>query len=130
MIPKYKVWDKDGKDWVKQTGNPCIFPFNGVIAMKCNGDSTGHIDTREDLSPYYEMVVCTGILDIALKEEYEGDLVRDSDKEIWLVTLDNPFGVIYQSIKTGERIFAADFFRPHVIIGNIQEHPELLKGGN
>jgi hypothetical protein len=71
----------------------------------------------------------TGVKDISLKVECDGDLVRSDGGEVWKVSMDDPRGLTYVSQKTGEVIIAWDFMRPHVIIGNIWENPELLKEG-
>jgi len=73
MIKEFRVWDVERKRYIENTGNPYIFPFNGITAMKCAGSSCGSIDGTKDYSDYYiiEQYVAT----INKQKIYEGDIV-------------------------------------------------------
>jgi len=123
---KYRVWDKERKEWVRQTGNPYIFPFEGITAMICAGNSTGHI-SLEDFSEYYKIMLFTGFKDEDGKEIYEGDILSgdypdevfwDKNRGQWMLNnYDGPDDTLWEILK----------FNKPKIIGNIYENPDLLK---
>lgn len=127
---KFRAWDKQRKEWVKQTGNPYIFPFEGRVSMKCWGDSTGHISDI-DYSEFYELQQFTGLKDKNGNQIYEGDIVAG-----WNGTIVG--SVFYQApsfvIKKSERTKSWNAFDIHpddnqlyVVVGNIHENGDLLK---
>ncbi|MCK5611534.1 hypothetical protein KAR91_57215, partial [Candidatus Pacearchaeota archaeon] len=93
MTHKFRVWDIERKRYIENTGNPYIFPINGITAMKCAGSSCGSIDTEKDYSEYYIIEFFTGLKD---KHEvdldwWEGDLLRDGEKIMQVIFEDGCF---------------------------------------
>ena len=127
---KFRAWDKERKEWVKQTGNPYIFPFEGRVAMICAGSSTGHI-SDEDYSEYYELLQYTGLKDKNGTEIYEGDVVKlDSWEGVQQIVFIE--GAFCLADKHG--LYVGDIHyinhadkNQATIIGNVRENPELLK---
>jgi uncharacterized phage protein (TIGR01671 family) len=146
---KFRAWNKDRREWVENTGNPYVFPFNGKVAMTCAGSHTGHISDT-DYSEYYELSQYTGLKDKNGKEIYEGDICkRKLDKEnrfrhseewadFWLIEwLDTTCGFTttylgglvdgrLNQIKLRQNSFSQRFNEMDEVIGNIYENPELL----
>lgn len=135
---KFRFWDKDRKNWVAQTGNPCLFPFDGRVAMKCNGDGSGHI-SDDDFSEYYVIQQCTGLKDKNGKLIYEGDIIKTEydgingyDAEcrkthIGIVRYESNAYFAKHSIK---QVFGRMFGISgdiNEVIGNVFENPELLE---
>jgi uncharacterized phage protein (TIGR01671 family) len=116
---KFRAWDKDCKEWVKQTGNPYVFPFEGIVAMTCSGNGCGYI-SKEDYSGYYELSQFTGLHDKNGKEIYEGDIIEWCHKR-----------QVVKATAGGWNPFIADMQTDgswhYEVIGNLYENPELLK---
>ena len=127
---KFRVWDIDRKEWLKNTGNPYIFPFDGRVAMKCAGDSTGHID-KQDYSEEYELEQFTGLRDKKGKEIYEGDIVRFGPYKANTETIQVPIefhegSFVMMREGLGYLINTRVVGEAAEVIGNIHETPELL----
>lgn len=134
---KFRVWDKAIKAFISNTGNPNIFPFNGQIAMTCNGNSTGHISTDDYLQESYVLLQFTGLKDKSGKEIYEGDLlnipfneaIREGVHEVFyykdgFVTS----SILFKNKETANKNSLTWMInRGAEVIGNIQENPELIK---
>ena len=142
---KFRAWDIQGASWVKQTGNPYIFPFNGIVAMKRAGESTGHI-RDEDFSEFYTLEQHNGKKDMDGTKIFAGDVVAVYPDDHW----DGSLGKEARFLVTKEMNFLGmQFSVDHIsgyecithilesddeeiwanakIIGNIHENPELLK---
>lgn len=86
----YRIFDRGRNEWVKNTGNPYIFPFSFVpegkqvdeietaLAMKCAGDGYGHIDTK-DCRYEKEIMYATGISGADGSPLWQKDIVRVQD---------------------------------------------------
>lgn len=68
----------------------------------------------------------TGLHDSDYKEEYFGDIVQDDDG-IRYVIEDGCSAVLFRDIKTGSIYYFWQLSKPHRVIGNIWENPELLR---
>ena len=127
---KFRVWDIERKEWVKQTGNPYVFPFEGRTALICAGNATGVI-SDEDYSDYYILQQFTGLTDKNGKEIYEGGVVKyvmsypDQEDELGdgVVSYDEGCAVV-----RFDKFNCACLVEPQTleVIGNIHENPELL----
>ena len=137
---KFRVWDKQKKRWIENTGNPYVFPFNGKVAMTCWGSKTGYISDT-DYSEYYELSQYTGLKDKNEKEIYEGDIISVVD-----IGTNPSENSRHQIVYCGEDDYPAFDLKPHldcdsnglsylkaggdeemIVIGNVYENPELLK---
>ena len=134
---KFRAKSEEG-EWIvgHYVGKPsmnevCILPFQNV---------NYHIDFINDSECYYciadTLGQFTGLYDKNGKEIYEGDILCwDVDNRLYTVTFEN--GMFYASAKEcNEEILGG--FPLHlltisevgecVIVGNIHDNPELLKG--
>jgi len=93
---KYRIWDIEEKKYIPNTGNPNIFPFNGKIAMTCNGSATGHIKTDDYLQDCYILEWCIGQKDRKGNLIFENHLVinnRSNEDTIYIVEwTENTYG--------------------------------------
>ena len=87
MEIKFRVWDIDRKEWVKNTGNPYVFPFHGKTAMTCAGNRTGHIPD-EDFSEEYTLEQFTGFTTPKGTDVFEGDIIKSSGNAVEVVFTD------------------------------------------
>ncbi|MDK2932375.1 MAG: hypothetical protein PWP27_185 [Clostridiales bacterium] len=140
MKIKFRVWDKKNNRMItpkKFTTIKPVIDFNGNLGvMDTYKNWHWHGIVPED---EYELMLFTGLLDKNDREIYEGDILKDTDNEIYYV--DFIRGCFY--LKTNYKSF------PHLgwtewlpmceidrlvnptefeIIGNIYENPELLGG--
>lgn len=138
MKIKFRVWDKINNRMIfKPKKNATIIPvldFNGnlgVMDTYKNWQWHGIVPENE-----YELMLFTGILDKNEREIYEGDILKDTDNEIYYV--DFIRGCFYLKTryeKNGEWLewlpmSEIDRLADPVdfeIVGNIYENPELLK---
>ena len=142
MKLKFRVWDKRNNRMIMPRKFATIKPvidFNGNLGvMDTHKNWHWHGIVPED---EYELMLFTGILDKNEREIYKGDILKDTDNEIYYV--DFIRGCFY--LKTKYISF------PHLgwtewlpmckidrlanpvdfeIIGNIYDNPELLKEGS
>jgi hypothetical protein len=105
---KFRAWDKIEKQWAKAVG---------IVFLRLDGtifenEFQGFIDP----SDRYEVMQLTGLLDAKGREIYEGDIVRLAGYGDYVVEW--PFIQLFESS------FEKDI---EEILGNIHEHPGLLK---
>jgi len=120
---KFRVWDKTDCKMYEVISMGFLEPVGVYV-------KTGMFEGKpcgKYLHDNYELMQYNGSKDIALKEEYDGDIVRDADGKIWQVSMGDTRGPTYIRLDIGEIVTAWDFLFTHVIIGNIYENPELLK---
>ena len=152
MNIKFRAWDTEGKRYIENTGNPYIFPFNGITAMKCAGSSCGTIDGETDYSEFYVIEYWTGLLDKSGKEIYEGDIVRDEHGRIMEIIWCSDYKCDYDrshfaryelKLLSFNEEFTNNFKTTDLtswynnktgtmnfeIIGNVHTNPELLEKG-
>ncbi len=79
---------------------------------------------------YYKVMQWTGVLDIDGNEIYEGDIVRNEYGEIGIITFQNgAFVSVYIKPYDWDEMQPYDgILNNQLIIGNIYENPEIIKG--
>jgi hypothetical protein len=126
---KFRAWDIDGRCYIPNTGNPNIFPFNGMVGMTCNGSNTGCISTDEWIQDSYVLEQYTGLKDKNGKEIYDGDIITEGDRLMIVEWSERSAG---WSLRSKGWMFN-HFFNEAIdaveseIVGNIHENPELIK---
>ena len=123
-VIKFRVWDKDERRWVKNTGNPYVFPFNGKVSMTCAGNSTGYI-SDEDYSDDYELEQFTGLNDKLFVEIYDGDIFKDWQGKLSIVRWLS-FRWVFEAIGEKDFKYRDGFHNTGEVVGNIHENPEQL----
>lgn len=140
MKIKFRVWDKRNNRMIMPKKFATIIPvldFNGNLGvMDTYKNWHWHGIVPED---EYELILFTGILDKNEREIYEGDILKDTDNEIYYV--DFIRGCFYLKTKYissphlgwTEWLPMCEIDRLAIpvefeIIGNIYEKPELLEG--
>lgn len=123
---KFRVWDKDLKEWYKST-QLVIRPYSGSV-------------TDGGIYPNVELIQYTGLKDKNGREIYEGDVIEFYDfwDEISGGNMEGKTRVgAVEYIGTGFRVtcpgdYEEDLFVLKInddeleIIGNVYENPELL----
>lgn len=127
----FRVWDIERKEYITNTGNPYVFPINGITAIKCAGSNCGSIDTKTDYSEYYILEQCIGYATKTGVKIYEGDRVKCEGHPNGLT------GVIYwNEVACGFSILVdgichyPDRFWTWCLLevtGNIRQNPELME---
>ncbi|PHC36759.1 hypothetical protein COF09_28780 [Bacillus toyonensis] len=122
---KFRAWHKEKKCWISLHNNGYSFnPNNGQIYYEGL-----NITSRIDLMQY------TGLKDKNGKEIYEGDIVRVNK-----LTFENAgplpenlvvkfYSGMFQLFRDDEYLYGLHlmYIEDGEVIGNIYEHPELLK---
>lgn len=131
MIPKFRAWDKLGKEMHKVSA--IDFSSKGARIIRL---AEVHSNGKGDHKRWYstvELMQSTGLKDKNGTEIYEGDIIQHSEKPNPCFSY--PFEVV--QARTGE--WRLDNFRCGTVLafsnqdelevlGNIYENPELLEG--
>ncbi len=132
---KFRVWDKENKRW----GSPNILevwdesgklePFSYI--------KTGKLNPLYQPIENYIIQQFTGLLDINGKEIYEGDIVKDLDKEFGVIEFSNGSFILntqnrilpFWSVMIHNNMVYPRQMNTNTleIFGNIFENPELIE---
>ncbi|MEX5937154.1 YopX family protein [Mammaliicoccus sciuri] len=122
MIPKHRAWDKFEKEMLDVHG----------INYDADGVWTKEVFDEEDNGDFIyfsdiELLQSTRLLDKNGMEIFEGDIVRDSYGDIFVIEwLDGGF-VLTELYIGGYDHYYIDVSTKYEIIGNKYEHPHLLE---
>ena len=119
-IPKFRAWDEDSQK------------MNGNVEIYINKDKTIEVRPKDDKTIIMQS---TGLVDENGKEIFEGDIIRDSDKDIGVVVHDKDYGAYGLEYKSGIILTFEDLeelgsWQGSTVVGNIYENPELLEENN
>jgi uncharacterized phage protein (TIGR01671 family) len=138
MKIKFRVWDKRNNRMIKPKKFATIKPvidFNGNLGvMDTYKNYHWHGIVPED---EYEVMLFTGILDKNDIEIYEGDILKDTDNEIYYVDFIRGCFYLRTNYKSFPHLGWAEWLpmceidrlanpTEFEVIGNIYENPELL----
>lgn len=122
---KFRAWHKEKKCWMHLHNNGYSFnPSNGQIYYE-----------GLNITSRIILVQCTGFLDKKGTEVYEGDILEtiyDGNLFVGVVVYDE--SELNFKVTNGEENYGSDFqYIPYcdevTRIGNIYDHPELLRKG-
>ena len=109
----------------------------GSVCIGVHGqyiDDGYHFNEMYDKTPYIDEDTIgqyTGLCDKNEKEIYEGDIIDDSDLRYEVCWYDEIAAFMAEDIESKKPFLLSDLdLRESVIIGNIYDNPELLKGGD
>ena len=137
MIPKYRAWDKEEKEWlsIRTTG----FDNDGSLwYLQAWDENENDIDPpyfEDDLGVKWELQQSTGLFDLDGNEIYVGDILKMDDEYTQVVFHeDNSTYGVYLEDKEGGGNPISDYSTRislnHIkgtIVGNKYEHPHLLE---
>jgi uncharacterized phage protein (TIGR01671 family) len=138
MKIKFRVWDKRNNRMIKPKKFATVIPvldFNGNLGvMDTYKNYHWHGIVPED---EYEVMLFTGILDKNDIEIYEGDILKDTDNEIYYVDFIRGCFYLRTNYKSFPHLGWAEWLpmceidrlanpTEFEVIGNIYENPELL----
>jgi hypothetical protein len=114
---KFRAWDKRQK----QMSNP--------LTLTELTQYEHHFESKfPNLAKWKDLIWLeyTGLRDSYAVEEYYGDIVEDDDGTRRVIE-DGCSAVLFKNIKTGAINYFWQLSKPHKVIGNIYENPELLE---
>ena len=139
MKIKFRVWDKRNNRMIKPKKFATVIPvldFNGNLGvMDTYKNWHWHGIVPED---EYELMLFTGILDKNEREIYDGDILKDTDNEIYYVDFIRGCFYLRTNYKSFPHLGWAEWLpmceidrlanpTEFEVIGNIYENPEILK---
>lgn len=125
MIPKFRAWDKLGKEMHKVSA--IDFSSKGARIIRL---AEVHSNGKGDHKRWYstvELMQSTGLKDKNGTEIYEGDIVENSYKEIGFIK-NSKDAFCFNRKERNFYLSGIGAGRPFKILGNIYENPELLEG--
>lgn len=126
MIPKFRAWDKKHNEMIRVVSINFDEKFvRGLTVVESNLDMESSYNFED-----VELLQSTGIKDKNGVEIFEGDIAKDINEELgYIAFLKQEMGyvIVYKNRdrRLGHRNGIDDFHLK--TIGNIYEHPHLLK---
>ena len=129
---KFRAWDHEDKKMWKVVGitEPIWGDCEEAHIRVCEfHENPSKKETDVRMSVDYELMQCSGLIDIKGNEIFEKDLIKDDENFIWEVFYKQ--GAFYAKctdLMAEQLLSSINLFG--VVIGNIYENPELLEGAN
>jgi len=115
---KFRAWDKDGKEMFRVV----------MIAWKPDGSSILSGRGGSIGSKYVKIMQSTGLKDCRGKEIFEGDILEEEPGYRFSVVWDKEYAKFkLQWLTKAVQYPEWNRGREMIIVGNIYQHPELLK---
>jgi len=123
---KFRAWDTVGNQWLWITG------FETAETSKSDGYTLDGIFHNGDYVGKEGIVLMqyTGLKDRHGQEIYEGDILRDDEMGLNVVRWEDGSFWLEMFYEGGQSLMEhlSDYNEVCEVIGNIYEHPHLLKG--
>lgn len=131
MIPKFRIFDKDTKEWqsIRSIG---LEEDGSILYIQCWDKYEVDIDPpyfMDNLGIDFELMQSTGLRDKNGIEIYEGDILNhplQGMRKVYYPFNDRVASYGLENIENGMRSTLQDAHRLYEVIGNIHEHSHLL----